>query len=197
MDFKDFKEVVLKNRSYRRFDGRHQVQGKTLNDLIDLARFTPSGANFQPLKFVLSNSPEWNAKIFDTLAWAGYLQDWDGPVESERPTAYVIILLDKRIQESAPMDAGISAQTILLGAASMGLGGCMVGNTRKAELAEILELPDHVEILLAIALGKPVERVELEDTPPGGSIKYYRDSSATHHVPKRTREELVLKSFLT
>ena len=196
----DLKEVVLKNRSYRRFDGNHPVGGETLSELIDLARFSPSASNSQALKFILSNLPEGNSRIYSTLKWAGYLKDWEGPKEAERPSAYITILLDKTIRDSATvytgMDAGIAAQSILLGAASRGLGGCMIGNIRKAELRRILELPETLEILLVIALGKPVETVVLEDAEPGGSIKYYRDKEGVHYVPKRTREELVFQSHL-
>lgn len=194
----DFKDLVLKTRSYRRFDASVAMDRKTLLDLVELARCSPSAANGQPLKYVLSCDPEMNAKIFSTLAWAGYLPEWPGPDEQERPTGYVVITIDTTI--TAPSgwsghDVGIVAQTILLGAVEKGFGGCMFGSIKRSELKDILALPEHLEINLVIALGKPVERVVLEDVKSDGSIKYHRDSDQTHYVPKRSKDELVLKVY--
>jgi nitroreductase len=194
----EFKELVLKTRSYRRFDASVNIDSKTLLDLVDLARCSPSAANRQPLKYVLSCEPEMNAKIYSTLGWAGYLPEWPGPGESERPTAYIVIVIDRSIAENIPWvghDVGIAAQSIFLGAVDKGYGGCMFGTIKKNELKTILELPDSLEINLVIALGKPVEKVVLEDVKADGSIKYHRDAEQTHYVPKRTRDELVLKVY--
>ena len=188
----DLRQMVLANRSYRRFDAAHRIDMAVLEELVALARCTPSAGNCQPLKYVLCTSPECAARIFDTLAWAAYLADWPGPEPSERPTAYLVVLRDTTIVSRGPeVDLGIAAQTILLGAAERGLGGCMVMNVRKDDLSRTLALPEHLAIVLVIALGRPVETVVLEDCPPGGSIRYYRDAGRTHHVPKRTVAELI------
>lgn len=158
---------------------------------MGLARLAASAANRQPLKYVLSCAPDWNAKIFETLAWAAYPDGWPGPAPGERPAAYIVVLLDTTIHREGDMDAGIAAQTILLGAVERGLGGCMFGAVRRDELARRLSLPPHLSVSLVIALGRPVEKVVLEDATDGGSIRYYRDSQMTHHVPKRTMRELL------
>jgi nitroreductase len=190
-----FKNLVLANRSYRRFDGTRRIDGATLRELVGLARTTGSAANRQPLKYVLSCSREGNALVYDTLAWATYLPEWKGPVESERPTGYIVLLLDTSITQGADVDAGIAAQTMLLGAVERGLGGCMFLSIRREELARRLGLPDTLAILLVIALGRPVEKVVLDDLEPGGSIKYWREPDGTHHVPKRRLDELILKEI--
>lgn len=192
------KDLVLANRSYRRFDGAHAVEAAVLRDLVDLARTTPSGGNLQPLKYVLSNSAEGNALVYGTLAWAAYLPEWKGPPPHERPTAYIVMLRDLAILgaskiDVADIDVGIAAQTILLGAAERGLGGCMFGSVRREELARRLGLPETLSIALVIALGKPVEKVVLDGLAPGGSVRYWREPDGTHHVPKRGLDELVLK----
>ena len=117
------RDLVLKNRSIRRFQEAKPVTMEDLKALIGLARLTPSGANLQPLKYVLSASPECNAQSYPTLAWAGYLRDWDGPEPGERPGAYVVMLCDKEIAPKPGCDHGIAAQTICLGAAELGIGG--------------------------------------------------------------------------
>jgi nitroreductase len=191
----EFTELVTLCRSYRRFDGGHAISVETLRSLVSLARCTPSAANRQPLRYVLSCEPSSNARIFETLAWAAYLKDWPGPAPEERPTAYIVILLDRTISQGADTDVGIVAQTMLLGATNLGLGGCMFGAVKRDELASRLNLPDHLSVALVLALGKPTERVVLEGLPPDASIRYYRDAQGTHHVPKRALEDLILTAY--
>lgn len=186
-------DLVRRNRSYRRFYEERDVDKATLRDLVNLARLTASGGNMQPLKYVLSTDRELNQRIFPTLSWAGHLRDWPGPAEGERPSAYIIILGDKRIRPNFGCDHGIAAQTILLGATERGMGGCMLGAVDRRRLREVLRLPEHFEILLVLAIGYPKEKVVLEDAPPGADIRYYRDAEGVHHVPKRTLDEIIVE----
>lgn len=185
-------DLAARSRTYRRFHEDQPIGMDTLRKLVDLARLSPTAANKQPLKFLLSNTPERNAKIFPTLAWAGYLKDWGGPKEGERPAAYIIILGDKQISANFGVDHGIAAQSIMLGAAEAGLGGCMIGSITRSALVKALSLPERYEILLVLALGKPKEKVVVEPVGPDGDIKYWRDADAVHHVPKRSLDELIV-----
>jgi len=187
------KELVMKNRSYRRFDQGASVSRETLIELVELARLSATASNIQPLRFLLSADASRNALIFPHLAWAAYLKDWDGPPEGERPAAYIIVLGDKSLKQSFGCDHGIAAQSILLGAVEKGLGGCIIANIRKPDLCRALSLPSHLEVLLVIALGRPKERVVIEAIGPEGDIKYWRDTDGVHHVPKRSIEELIVK----
>jgi len=187
--------LIHRNRSYRRFHQDVPVELDTLRQLVDLARLSPSGSNLQPLKYVLVCDPETNAAVFPHTRWAGYLKDWPGPEEGERPAAYVVILGDTEIRPSFGCDHGIAAQSIMLGAAEQGLGGCMLGALDKDGLRQALVIPERYEILLVLALGKPKETVVVEPVGPDGDIKYYRDDAGVHHVPKRSLNELVIKEF--
>ncbi|MCK5193919.1 MAG: nitroreductase family protein [Desulfobulbaceae bacterium] len=185
-------DLVIDNRSYRRFFQEVVVKRSVLEKLVDLARLSASGQNLQPLKYFLSCDPDVNAIIFRHLTWAGYLQGWTGPEEGERPSAYVLILGDKSISTSFGIDSGIAAQSIRLGVTEMGLGSCVVGSIKRKELAESLGLSDRFEILLAISIGKPKETVVLETVRENGDIKYWRDNAGVHHVPKRTLNEVIV-----
>ncbi len=187
------RELVMRNRSCRRFDQSVAVTRQTLEELVDLARLSPSAANLQPLKYILSCEPEMNARIFPHLAWAGYLKNWPGPSEGERPAAYAVMLNDTEISCSAGCDHGIAAQSMLLGAVEKGLAGCMIGLIRRDDLRAELAIPEQYEILLVIALGQPKEKAVIEAVGPEGDIKYYRDDAGTHHVPKRSLDELILR----
>jgi len=185
-------DLILKNRSCRRFDQSRSIEFSTLKELVNLARMSASANNSQPLKYFLSAESETNDLIFPQLGWAGYLEDWHGPAEGERPAAYIVILGDKNIRQNFGCDHGIAAQSILLGAVEMGLGGCMMGSVKKAQVQQALNIPENLEILLVIALGRPAEKVVLEETDSSGDIKYWRDENSVHHVPKRPLDEIII-----
>jgi nitroreductase len=184
--------LVRRTRSYRRFREGIPIKLDILRDQVNLARLSASASNLQPLKYILSNDPQTNSRIFPTLGWAGYLKDLDGPADGERPTAYVVILGDTEIRKSFGCDHGIAAQSIMLGMTEQGFGGCMIGSIKRDELRKILEIPEHLEILLVLALGKPSEKVVLDSVGEDGDIKYYRDGQDVHHVPKRSLEKLII-----
>jgi nitroreductase len=186
------KDLVRKNRSYRRFHQDVAIESNTLRELVDLGRLSASGKNMQPLKYILSCDPQRNALIFPHLGWAAYLKDWPGPVEGERPAAYIIILGDQEISPSVGCDHGIAAQSIMLGAAEKGLGGCMIRSIQREKLRKALKIPERYTILLVLALGKPKEKVVIDPVGPSGDIKYWRDAEGVHHVPKRSLDEIII-----
>jgi len=186
------KELIRKNRSYRRFYQDTQIDLTTLKELVDLARLSPSARNAQPLKFILSCESQKNALIFSHLGWAGYLKEWPGPADGERPSAYIVILGDKRLSQRFGCDHGIAAQSILLGATEKGLGGCIIGSIQKDQLRQVLGISPELEILLVIALGRPKETVVIEPVGPEGDIKYWRDEQKRHHLPKRALEDIIV-----
>jgi len=188
----ELRNLVLRNRSYRRFYQDVAVESETLRELVDLARLSASGANLQPLKYILSADPDKNASIFPQLGWAGYLKEWPGPSEGEKPAAYIVILGDKKIKQTFGCDHGIAAQTILLGATERGLGGCIVGSIHADRLRGVLDIAAHYEVLLVVALGKPKETVVLETVGPEGDIRYWRDDEGRHHVPKRALDDIIV-----
>ncbi len=190
--FDGVRDLIIKNRTYRRFHEDVEIDRSTLESLLDLARLSSSGANLQPLKYILSYEKDKNANVFNSLKWAGYLSDWDGPVEGERPSAYIIVLGDREISKNYFWDHGIASQSILLGACELGLGGCMFNSVDRDGLRSALNIPVRYDILLVIALGKPKETVILEELKQDGDIKYWRDENRIHHVPKRRLEDLIL-----
>ena len=185
-------DLVKNTRSCRRFI-EEPIIGSTIRDLVDLARLSASGANRQPLKYVFSNTEDMNEKIFPNLMWAAYLKDWKGPEEGERPSAYIIVMGDTEISKSFGCDHGIATQNILLGATSRGLGSCIIGAVDRDSLRKVLHIPDHFDILHVIAIGKPKEKIVLETVSEDGDIKYWRDKSEVHHVPKRSLDDIIIK----
>ena len=187
------KDLILKNRSYRRFYQSERIEKQQLIDWIDLARCSASARNAQPLKYIVSTDEPLNADIFELLAWAGYLSYWSGPEKGERPSAYIVMVHDPLISGNYLCDDGIAAQSILLGAVESGFGGCIIHSVNRNRLRELFNLSEQFEIIQVLALGKPKETVVLDEIK-NGDIKYWRDENQVHHVPKRSLEEIILET---
>ena len=187
------KELVYKNRSYRRFHQNDKISIDTLEELVDLARHSACGANLQSLKYILSCDPQTNELIFKRLGWAAYLKDWKGPPEGEKPAAYIVLMGDTSIHNNFFCDHGIACQSMLLGAVEKGLGGCILASINRDGLRKDLSIDKNLEILLVLALGRPMEEVTLDYIEMGEDIKYWRDENGVHHVPKRPLEEIIVR----
>ena len=182
-------EIVRKSRSYRRFDTSVKISRAELLSMVEAARLSPCAGNHQALRFAIINDEKTANAVFNTLAFAAYLKDWNGPAESERPVAYIVVMLDSDLTANRAIDAGIAAQSMLLRASELGYGGCMFRSFDRERLDKLLDrAPYRAE--LVIALGKPSENVEIVDFC--GDIKYYRDENDTHCVPKLSLDELII-----
>ena len=191
----DFLELNKKNRSYRNYDAAYAVTEEQLKKLVELTRFCPSSVNMQPFKYYLSCDPETNGRIQPLTKWARALQPMEIPKPGHYPTAFIVICYDETIGPGVERfwkDVGIVAQTIVLGASEMDLGGCMIGNFSPAKISAALELPATLRPVLIIAIGKPKETIVLWDAPAGSSLNYYRDEQDVHYVPKRMLSELLI-----
>jgi len=190
------KNLIKKNRSYRRFHQNHRVDVETLRKLVDLARLSGSAANLQPLRYILACDPQINEQIFACLGWAAYLKNWPGPKEGEQPSAYIIILSDiAKANDYVGYDCGIAGQSILLGAVEKGLAGCMLGSINRKKISDILNIETKFKILLVIALGEPKEEVVIETVGHDNNIRYWRDDKEIHHVPKRKLSDVIVASY--
>ncbi|OPL17707.1 MAG: hypothetical protein AVO35_08560 [Candidatus Aegiribacteria sp. MLS_C] len=184
-------ELARGNRSTRRFRQSARLSRERLLQFIETARLAPCGANLQLVRFTPVWEEELCERIFPHLNWAGYLKDWDGPGQGQRPAAYIIIQLPDEDRRHLPVDAGISAAYITLSARESGLGSCMIMSFDMQGLSAIISSPEGYSPFLVIALGVPAEEVVLERA--GSGIEYYRDGSGVHHVPKRDLEDLVTR----
>lgn len=185
------KDLILKSRSYRRFWENKRVDISILEEIVDNVRLTSSARNIQPLKYSIVTEVELCEKVYSTLSWAGYIEN-GAPKEGERPSAYIVILNDKDIAANSLWDQGIVSQTISLCAVEKDLGCCIIASINRDKFKKEINLPEHLDIALVIAIGYPKEEVvitELKDN----KYEYYRDENGVHYVPKRSFNEVCIK----
>ncbi len=188
-------DLVRKNRSYRSFNPNRAVTDAELRSLIECARLCPSAANKQPLRYRLCTEPEEMAGVLAYTHWAAALPEWSFPPRGHAPTAAIVICHDLSVIDSeivSATDVGIAAQTILLAAAEIGLGGCMIGNFNRSSLKVNLAISENLVPVLVIALGEPDEEIVLDVVGDDGATAYWRDADGVHHVPKRAMDDVIV-----
>ena len=195
MELTAFEKLVRLNRSCRGYDESRKVTREELLRMVDCARLTASSVNLQPLKYYLAWEPEAVGRIQPLTGWARNLPEMTLPHKGMYPTAFIVICQDRSISDSLARfqkDVGIAAQTILLAAVEMGLGGCMIGNFEARRVKDALELPEELAPMLIVAIGKPAEEIVIREIEPGEPTPYYRDEQDVHYVPKRKLADIVI-----
>lgn len=199
MNYELLIELLKRDRSCRRFDESLPVSAETIEKILDAVRFTPSGRNIQAVAYrVVTDAAEREA-LFALLAWAGYLPDWAGPAEGERPTAYLVQCIDTEVSPNVMCDDGLQLEALTLAATSLGLGCCIIKSFNPQKTADLLRLGDRYKPIHVVALGVPVENIVIDELPVGSksqdssNIRYWREADGTHHVPKRPLADIVIK----
>lgn len=183
-------EIIVSRRTIRKFKPE-EIKISILNKLVNTGRLAPSAANLQPLEYVIITKRNIRKKIFASISWAKYIEPDGNPRAGEEPTAYIIILVNNKINSSPYEDIGASAENITLAALKWGIGCCWISNFNKKNLKDILQLPEHFSVALVLALGYPLESPICEDIKIGTNIKYYKDSKGILHVPKRKLRDII------
>ncbi|MDE6484361.1 MAG: nitroreductase family protein [Duncaniella sp.] len=194
MDFDSLRELMMADRTVRRFRENERVSVETAEKLVELTRYCASGRNAQPLKYVIVTADDVRAKVFPLLKWAGCFSWWDGPEEGERPAAYLVQCLDTEYGVECLCDDGLQLEAITLGMRTLGLGGCIIKAFNAVKLQEVLDIDSRFKPRYVLAMGYPAEDVKIEDMDgsPDADFKYYRTADGVHHVPKRPLDELII-----
>lgn len=183
-------KLIFKNRSYRGYDNSFVVRRDQLLRIVETNTRIPSARNSQQLRFRIVTSEEAH-KVLPHFRLGGALPHLHLPHEGSEPRAFIVVCAVPPIDHYTYIDLGISAQTMLLQAVEIGLGGICIGAFDKEALKASLELP--LDPLLLIAIGKPAEKIELVSISADQSHTYYRDENGTHYVPKVRAEELLIE----
>ncbi|MFC2029321.1 nitroreductase family protein [Chloroflexota bacterium] len=139
-------EIIKSRRSHRRFLDK-PIPLDMLEELLEAARWAPSGGNSQPWAFVVVREPASvrKVKLFS-------------PGLGGEPTALIILCSDQSADAAtAIMDVSIAAQNVMLVATDQGLASCVIRSHNQTALQTLLNLPAHIEPELIVALGYPAK----------------------------------------
>ncbi len=182
-------ELMLSRRSIRQFKP-DPVSRDILEKLVNSARLAPSGANLQPLEFVVIDDEELRRNLFTCLRWAAYIAPEGNPKPGCEPTAYVVILVNVGVRKSGfGRDVGAAVENMILTAWEERIGSCWIANADTHRIRKMLKVPGNYEVDSVLALGYPDEEPITEEMKD--SVKYWKDSKGRLHVPKRRLDEVL------
>lgn len=191
----DFKMLAEQARTCRRFAEDAPLSMADLEWLIDCARLTPCARNQQVLRYSLITQGSVCDALFSRTSWAAALKDWGGPHPGERPTAFIVISQPEDAGHLTWIDLGIAAQTIQLAATSRNWGCCILASFDADTCRTLCHIPAPLAPRLVLGLGKAAEVRVIAPVPESGKLTYWRDADSIHHVPKLSREQLVIGRF--
>ncbi len=179
------------NRSYRGYDPSRVVKEAELRALVSVTTLAASGMNRQPLRYRLVTQADAD-KVLPLITLGAALPEEQLPKPGTEPRAFIIVCSAVPEDRVVDIDLGFAAQSILLRATEMGLGGVFILNFRREALKEALDLP--LDPVAVIAVGKPAEAVFLlpvsqDETNP--DLSYFR-KDGVHYVPKLTLAQLLV-----
>jgi nitroreductase len=182
-------ELMLSRRSIRQFKPS-PVSRDILEELVNSARLAPSGANLQPLEFVVVDDEEIRRMLFPCLRWAAYIAPEGNPKPGCEPTAYVVILVNMDVRKSGfERDVGAAVENMILTAWEERIGSCWIANADTKRIQKMLKIPENYKVDSVLALGYPDEEPIAEEMKD--SVKYWKDSKGRLHVPKRRLDDVL------
>ncbi len=181
-------QLITRRRTIRLFKQK-EIPLATIKRAINAARLAPSAANLQFLEYLVVRKKPVREKIFGYTRWAGYLYPKRMPPPGERPTLYIIILVNKNKSKTPDLrDVGAAAENIILSLLTEGVGSCWIGSIDKKAIGKILKIPSKHKVDSLIAAGFSDEAPKLESS--SGNVKYWLDKKGRLHVPKRPLKDI-------
>jgi nitroreductase len=149
-------DTILNRRSVRSYKS-DQIDEEALSVILKCGLRAPNGWNHQPWDIVHVQ----DKTFLDELNFA-ITADSNGSVFYHAPT--VIFISGDRDDEYYAVDCPLAAENMVLAAASLGIGSCIIAylsnflNSQAGQAhKEKLGIPENYEVCVAIALGYPDE----------------------------------------
>jgi nitroreductase len=188
-------EAATQRRAIRRFRDR-PTPYEALERCVEAARLAPSGRNHQVCEYLIVDSAEGLAAVFDNIGGSVKLPpEKGGPRPEQRAKAYIIVLINKALEGDETrrritlLDLGMAAENIMLVGLEQGIGACPVLMFQEADIKHALNIPAEYDIGLVIVMGYPDESPVTEVA--GTSLTIYVDDKGVRHVPKRKLEDIL------
>ena len=157
-------DAIKGRRSVRKYK-TDPVSEKTVEMVLEAARWAPSWANTQCWRFVVVRAPETKARIAEALRRGN-------PATDAVRNAPVVIVACAEMGKSGfykgqastdkgdwvMFDVALAMQNLVLAAHELGLGTVHVSLMDARKIEEILQVPDGVRVVELTPLGYPEEQ---------------------------------------
>lgn len=153
----DFKTLITKRRSIRKYDTR-PIPQEVVDRLVAATLTAPSSRNSHSTHLLVIDDPT-------VIAEMAAMRDYGSAFMKNAPLA-IVVMGDTTVTDKWLVNASISATMLQLACVDEGLGSCWVhvdgslcfkdqpdGPKADQYLRKLLPIPDHFNILCAVAIG--------------------------------------------
>lgn len=158
-------EAIKGRRSIRKYEYK-EIEHQTIVELLEAARWAPSGGNKQPWQFIVVTEKPMIKML--KMASPGFYGD--------EAALVLVICLDKEraagMDYGVDMDLGMAAQNVMLAAYALGLGSCAIASFTLQAVIRILDVPDTLEVKLLISIGHPSQTRRTSPRRPLSELVY-------------------------
>lgn len=153
----EFKDLIAKRRSIRKYDTR-PVPQEVIDRLLNATLTAPSSRNSHSTHLMVIDDPT-------VIAEMAAMRDYGSAFMKNAPLA-IVVMGDTTVTDKWLVNASISATMLQLACVDEGLGSCWVhvdgslcfkdqpdGPKADQYLRKLLPIPDHFNILCAVAIG--------------------------------------------
>ena len=148
-------KVIMERRSVRRYKA-DTIPEHVFQRVLDAARFSPSGKNLQPWRFIIVKDESLKQQLVEASLGQSFI--------AEAPIIVVACAFPDKCysrmgnyMKSWPVDVAIAVEHLMLQAQEEGLGTCWIGAFEEKDVKSILGIPDGVRVLALTPLGFPDE----------------------------------------
>lgn len=159
----DFFDAARTRRSVRSYSDK-KIDRTHLESCVAAARIAPSACNAQPWKFVVIDEEPVLSEVKNRVFSGAYSMN----SFARKAAAFIAVFSEKRSlfpvaggmirrTDLTSIDIGLACGNLVLAAAGLGIGSCILGWFNEKELKKILGAPNLSRIQLLISLGYPSE----------------------------------------
>jgi nitroreductase len=146
-------DLMYARRSIREFTDE-SVTDEQVETMLKAAMAAPSAQDLQPWHFVVVRKRKTLDRLAQVHKYAYML---------EKAPLAVVVCGDEEVSEKHWVeDTCVATQNLLLAATALGLGGVWISLYPKKKhqkyVRELLDIPDHLGVLCALAVGHPAEK---------------------------------------
>ena len=163
--------ALLKGRRSIRRYRPDPVPDEMIEQLLEAGQWAPSASNRQPWQFIVVRDEAILKQVAQHAAY--YFIRW---AHVEEAPLLIVLCGDARnriYRQFLHEDVGLAGSQIMLQAKALGLGTCWIGGLDRKAIADILKVPEQIEIVGLLTVGFPAEEPEPTSRKPLAEIVHY------------------------
>lgn len=163
-------ELVKSRRSIRRYRP-DPVPDDMVGQLLEAGRWAPSASNRQPWHFVVLEDETIRHEVAERATY--HFIGWQHVADAPLLIALCVDMGNPIYRRFAHQDIALAGSQIMLQAHALGLGTCWTGGIDPTILADLLRVPENVEVVGLLSVGFPAEKPSPRRRKPLSEVAHF------------------------